>query len=219
MDDLDGIPGLDLYRAMAAHQAAHLHYTTAALSAEHLSQAQMVFIGLIEDARIEYLAARDFPGLAKLWGRLLARDHDAPPEHPTVLALEKFARRLNDPGLSTNDPDLDTLANTFHSEIESNMAENAFSWQLGLELFHIFAARRDVPSLRILQSLRIPYRDDNRFIWDHAEFDWTASGHGPAPQRQTRKYVSVMEMATRSIPNSPGTMHRKSGSAKMNSAL
>ena len=196
VDDLDGITGEELYRAMAAHQAAHLHYTTAAIPGEELSQAQMVFVGLIEDARIEYLAAREFPGLAKLWGRLLALEYDTPPEHPTVLALERFARRLNDPTFPTGDTDLDTLADKFHAEIEPNKAENMLSWHLGLELFHIFAARHDVPSLRILQSLRLPYRDDNRLIWEYAEHDWTASaGDTSASQRQTRKYVSVMEMA------------------------
>ncbi len=196
VDDIDGLTGVELYRAMGAHQAAHIHYTTAAISGEELSQAQMVFIGLIEDARVEYLAARDFPGLAKLWGRLLALEYPTPPEHPTVLALEKFARRLNDPGFATGDADLDALADRFHAEIEPNKAENMFSWHLGLELYHLFAARRDVPSLRILQSLRIPYRDDNRLIWLYEEIDWDASGgHTPASQRQTRKYVSVMEMA------------------------
>ena len=196
VDDIGGLTGAELYRAMAAHQAAHLHYTTAAIPGEELSQAQMVFIGLIEDARVEYLAARDFPGLARLWGRLLALEYATPPEHPTVLSLERFARRLNDPTYTTDDADLDALADRFHAEIEPNKAENMFSWHLGLDLYNLFAARRDVPSLRILQSLRIPYRDDNRLIWQFAAFNWDASaGHTPASQRQTRKYVSVMEMA------------------------
>ena len=57
--------------------------------------------------------------------------------------------------------------------------------------------RRDVPSLRILNAIRIPYRDDNRFVWEFEEFDWDAHGaeYIPASQRQVRKYVSAMEMA------------------------
>jgi hypothetical protein len=43
---------------------------------------------------------------------------------------------------------------------------------MGLELFNLFAARKEVPSLRILERIRIPYRDDNRFVWEFAELTW-----------------------------------------------
>jgi nitric oxide reductase NorD protein len=62
-----GISGVELYRAAAAHCAAHMVYTTAPISAEQLNPAQRILIGLFEDARIESLAIRDFPGLKKLW--------------------------------------------------------------------------------------------------------------------------------------------------------
>ena len=43
------VTGLELYRATAAHMAAHLCYSSSAISGEELSPAQMFFIGLIED--------------------------------------------------------------------------------------------------------------------------------------------------------------------------
>ena len=197
LDDLAGIPGLEIYRAMTAHQAAHMQYTTAPISAEQLSPAQMFFIGLVEDARVEWRAAREFPGLAKLWGRLHAIEHEGQPEHPTVAALERFAHLLLDPAALTGTPELDALGAKFHAEIAARADDNMLSWHLGMELFHVFAARRDVPSLRILNAIRIPYRDDNRFVWEFEEFDWDSHGaeYVPASQRQVRKYVSVMEMA------------------------
>ncbi|MYM54474.1 nitric oxide reductase activation protein NorD [Thalassovita mangrovi] len=197
VDDIAGVSGHDLYRAMTAHLAAHIQYSTAAISAEQLSPAQMFFIGLIEDARVEYCAAKEFPGLSKLWGNLLALRNEAKPEHPTVAALESFAHLLSDPAALTGNTALDALGAKFHAGIGDNAGNNQFSWDLGLELFHIFAATRDVPSLRILNSLRIPYRDDNRFAWEFEEFNWDAHGaeYIPASQRQVRKYVSVMEMA------------------------
>ncbi len=197
LDDIGGVSGLELYRAMVAHQAAHIQYARAPISAEQLSPAQMFFIGLIEDARVEWLAARDFPGLAKLWNRLLALEHGRAPEHPTVAALETLARSLNDPAAATGDAQLDALAAEFHRRITVQSADNRLSWSLGMDLFHVFAARRDVPSLRILNTIRIPYRDDNRIVWQFAEFDWDGAGadYIPASQRQVRKYVSVLEMA------------------------
>ena len=197
VDDIAGVSGHDLYRAMTAHLAAHIQYSTAAISAEQLSPAQMFFIGLVEDSRVEYCASREFPGLSKLWRGLLTLRYEAQPEHPTVAALEAFAHLLSDPAALTGNAALDALGAKFHSGIAGNAGNNQFSWELGLELFHIFAATRDVPSLRILTSIRIPYRDDNRFAWEFEEFDWDAHGaeYIPASQRQVRKHVSVMEMS------------------------
>ncbi|MFD0982627.1 nitric oxide reductase activation protein NorD [Tropicimonas aquimaris] len=197
LDDLADVSGLELYRAMAAHQAAHIQYSDNAISSEQLTPAQMFFIGLVEDARVEWVAAQAFPGLSKLWGRLLTLDRPDDVEHETILWLERFAALLNDPAAETGHAALDALGATFHVGIERNAADSRFSWSLGLELYHVFAATRDVPSLRILNTIRIPYRDDNRMVWAFEEFDWRAHGaeYFPASQRQVRKYVSVMEMA------------------------
>ena len=104
---------------------------------------------------------------------------------------------LNDPATRTGEPELDALAERFLADLAERPLDNGLSWQFGLELFHIFAARRDVPSLSILNAIRIPYRDDNRFVWAFEEFDWDKHGteYISASQRQVRKYVSVMEMA------------------------
>ncbi len=196
VDDFAGVKGLELYRAMAAHMAAHVSYTTSRISAEGLSPAQMFFIGLAEDARIEYLAAQAFPGLKKLWGTLLAAPYEGQVEHPTVEKLERFAHMLLDEAVTSDDQQLNELAARFHAGIAASAHDNNFSWHLGLDLFNLFAARRDVPSLRILESIRIPYRDDNRFVWEFEELSWEeAIEYVPASQRQVRKYVSAIEMA------------------------
>jgi nitric oxide reductase activation protein len=63
-----------------------------------------------------------------------------------------------------------------------------------LEIFNELAARKEVPSLRLLEGIRIPYRDDNRFIWDFDEFAWYDDvEYVPANRRQLRKRVSLME--------------------------
>lgn len=195
VDPLAGLSGLELYRAIAAHAAAHLCYSTSAIDAQELSPAQMYFIGLIEDARVEYCAAQEFPGLRRLWQTLLDHEHEGRLEHGTAEELELFARMLSNPELRSGDPALTALAERFHANIEANKADNRFSWHLGLELFNHYASRRDVPSLRILESMRIPYRDDNRIVWNFEELSWEAGAeYVPASQRQVRKTVSVMEM-------------------------
>jgi hypothetical protein len=190
------IPGLELYRATAAHMAAHMCYSSQPISAEQLSPAQIFFIGFIEDARVEYKAIRDFPGLKKLWRSLLVLESDEKVEHETMVVLEHIALMLMDADVTSDDDEINAFCARFHAEIADNQDNNNFSWHLGLDLFNLFSERKAVPSLRILERIRIPYRDDNRYVWEFEEFSWgVETEYVPASQRQVRKTVSVMEMA------------------------
>ncbi|MEB4592680.1 VWA domain-containing protein [Candidatus Thiothrix sp. Deng01] len=196
VDDISDIPGLELYRATAAHMASHLMYAKAALSAEQLSPAQMFFIGFLEDARVEYKAVQAFPGLKTLWIRLLTADYEGKVEHPTMAILEQVALMLLDASVHADDEELNRFAASFHANINARQDDQHYSWLMGMELYNIFAARREVPSLRILERIRIPYRDDNRFVWEFEELTWDVGfEYVPASQRQVRKQVSVIEMA------------------------
>jgi len=191
------IAGLELYRATAAHMASHMAYSSAPISAEQLSPAQMFFIGFVEDARVEFKAINDFPGLKKLWTSLLKiADDDDEPEHETMVVLEHLALMLMDTSETSDDEELNTFAAKFHAEIEENQDNNQFCWNMGMDLFHLFASRKAVPSLRILERIRIPYRDDNRYVWEFEEFSWgVETEYVPASQLQVRRQVSVIEMA------------------------
>ena len=196
VDDLGDVKGLELYRATAAHMAAHLCYSSSVISAEQLSPAQMFFIGFMEDARIEYKATNAFPGLKKLWRSLLDAEYEGDVEHPTMLVLERLALMLLDSNVSTDDRELSEFVQRFHNEIEAQQDNNQYSWHMGMELYNIFSLRKEVPSLRILERIRIPYRDDNRFVWEFEEFNWDQGiEYIAASQRQVRKTVSVVEMA------------------------
>ncbi len=194
VDDIAGHTGIDLYRAMCAHMAAHIAHSKTGLSQEALSPAQLFFVGMIEDARVEYCAAQQFPGLRLMWKSLIATPSDQPYAHETMELLERIALALLEPGISTGDMAVDALVEQFHFHIEENKTETMFSWSLGVELFNLLSERRAVPSLRILESLRIPYRDDNRFIWALDDFDWSDSAaYQPEHLGQVRRNVGLME--------------------------
>lgn len=196
VDDIEGIPGLELYRATAAHMASHLMYTTASMSAEQLSPAQMFFIGLLEDARVEYKAVQKFPGLKKLWVSLMKVEYSEPVEHETIPILEHLALQLLDPTVTSDDEQLNAFVERFHREIEEKQDDNHFSWLLGVELFNIFTGRKAMPSLRILERYRIPYRDDNRIVWHFEDIDWDKSvEYLAASRKQVRYEVSPLMMA------------------------
>ena len=196
VDAVGGVSGQELYRAMAVHMAAHMMYTPEPISAEQLSPAQMFFIGFMDDARVEYTAVQNFPGLKTLWGRLLRVSFEEAPLHPTVALLEQLALSLLDPGERLADAELQALVDGFHADVAAHSLDPQFAWHKGLELFNLLSGRREVPSLRILESIRIPYRDDNRLLWDFDEFAWADSvEYVGESQRQVRKYVSAVEMA------------------------
>ncbi len=197
VDDMGDIPGLELYRATAAHMAAHLMYTRKALSAEQLSPAQLFFIGFMEDARVEYKATQAFPGLKTLWSRLLTANYDGAVEHPTMRLLENIALMLLDEQVTgKGDEAISAFVAKFHANIAEKQDDGQFSWLMGVELYNLFAGRREVPSLRILERIRIPYRDDNRYVWTMEEMTWDVGfEYVPASQRQVRRQVNVMMMA------------------------
>lgn len=195
VDDIGSLSGHEFYRAMSAHMAAHMVYTLEPLNAEALSPAQQYFIGLFEDARVEYCACTEFPGMKNPWRALMTLPGERSYEHPSMPLLEQVALALLDAQEKTGDAEVDAIVDRFHGHIADNMDNTLFSMDLGLDLFNLLSARREVPSLRILEGLNIPYRDDNRFLWAAEEFSWEqTSAYLPASQRQVRKYVSVMEM-------------------------
>ena len=195
VDDLGDVAGIDLYRAMVAHMAAHRVYTLEPIEAEALSPAQQYMIGMFEDARVEYCAVSDFPGMKNLWLRLMQASAGQGYEHPSMSLLERLALALLAADETTGDEEVDAIAARFHEHVAENRDNTLFSVDLGLEMFELLSRRREMPSLRILESLAISYRDDNRYLWSAEEFTWDdGTAYIPASQRQVRKYVSVMEM-------------------------
>lgn len=193
VDGIGAVSGLDLYRAMCAHMAAHIVYSDKGLGQEALNPAQIFLIGMIEDARVEHCAIKAFPGLSTMFRNLMPQSEPKAYEHETMYLLENVAKALIEPGMRTGDIEIDNLVETFHSEIAGNERETMLSWALGVELYNLLAQRRAVPSLRILESLHIPYRDDNRFIWSLDDYDWNNSSAYQPDQGQVRKHVGLME--------------------------
>lgn len=65
-EDLGPVKGIARYRAMIAHMLAHKIWSQPYL-ADNYSVFQHICIEVFEDARVEYLAMRQFPGLRRLW--------------------------------------------------------------------------------------------------------------------------------------------------------
>ncbi|NVK31382.1 MAG: VWA domain-containing protein [Gammaproteobacteria bacterium] len=193
LDDIAEVNGVDVYRAAMAHMAAHQVYGQPPLNADGLSPAQLFFIGFIEDARVEALASASFPGLRALWRSLIAVGEPHKSSTAELQLIECIAAALLD-GQSTDDPDIDAIVHTFGQNMETKPEQLDWVWALALQLHHLLAKRRMMPSLRLLERIRIPYRDDNRIVFEFSQFDWLQTAPGQSTQ-QVRKQVSVIDMA------------------------
>lgn len=194
-----GISGVELYRAAAAHCAAHMVYTTAPISAEQLNPAQRILIGLFEDARIESLAIRDFPGLKKLWLQFFTAPAEASEpgaRHPLLDLMMRLARALLDADYRDSEALVNESADAFRAAFAATPEDNRISWIAGVEFYNRAVQICAVPSLRILEDWPIPYRDDNDYVWDFDENLFVTRGvdYLPASQQQVRRNVNVMEM-------------------------
>ncbi len=191
-DDYNGLAATEVCRAAATHAAAHLVYTHTPISAESLNPMQMAVISLIEDARVEALAIRRFPGLRPLWASL----HDATPDRNASVRdwLDRLARALLDPAYEDNDAWI-AEGRALFAQAQDRLDSNQTSWDIGVQLAHSLAQKK-IPFNPRNDVLTAPYRDDNRYFWAFEEFDFDKSvAAGYEAVKQVRKHVSVMEMA------------------------
>ncbi|MDO9053331.1 MAG: nitric oxide reductase activation protein NorD [Gallionella sp.] len=186
------LPGLEMYRAAAAHSAAHIVYTRDPISAESLNPWQMAVISVIEDARVETLAVRKFPGLKQRWSAL----HTIEPAHAKSAGdyLNRLARALLDECYQDNDTWI-VQGRVLFKQAAERLDSNQVSWDIGVQLAHEFMAKR-IPFNPRTDLLTAPYRDDNRYFWEFEEFDFEKSiAAGYDTVKQVRKHVSLMEFA------------------------
>lgn len=191
-DDYEGVPGLELYRATAAHCAAHLVYTNVPISAETLNPLQMAVISVIEDARVEALSIRAFPGLKKVWARL----HTVQADQVNTVGdyLNRLARALLDSDFKDDDPWI-AQGRALFTQAGDRMTDNTISWEIGVALAHGLMEKRIGFNPRT-DVLTAPYRDDNRYFWEFEEFDFNKSqSAGFETVKQVRRHVSVTEFA------------------------
>ena len=168
LDDIDGIAGIDRYRAILAHMAGHRRWTTAQI-ADNWSPFQRMAVEFFEDCRIDTLLIRAYPGLRRLFLALHPKPvaNACDPAATSCLRhrLAMLSRALLDPGHGYADPDLLEYVRRFHdlmAEGESNTGEIA-----AMALAYVARTRRQSDQFARVhfEDTVIGYRDDNRHLW------------------------------------------------------
>ncbi len=154
------ISGVEIYRAAAVHAAAHLIYSKNTFQKALVDKWQQAVISVIEDARVEALTIRRFPGLKHLW----ARQHSTTPAQSTTAGdyLNRLARALLDEKYQDKDEWVQQGRELFNA-VES-LEDNQHSWDIGLTLSYAFK-KKNIKFKSHLDRLTVLYRDDNQFIW------------------------------------------------------
>ena len=185
------VPGAEIYRAAANHCAAHLAFSKEPLSMQMLNSTQMGIIETIEDARVEELACRQFPGMRAAW---LALHPPADYSEPKSVGdlLNRLARALLEAHSADPHPWVQEGIALFKAE--PDLSTNQASWNVGVTLAHSLAGI-PLPEYNMrTDGLRAVYRDDNRTVWESEEYDEREALEATWQPKQIRKKVSLIEM-------------------------
>ena len=186
-----------LLRAMVAHAVAHLRHSTPARPARGLKPMGIAVASAIEDARVEQLLCRDFPGL-RGWFAV----SQAPAPHPKDLGFAALIARM-DRMLA-----LPAWQDDNHWVNKARRLFDEAAARAGLEDHDAFRAiasilANDLGQMRMRFEPRdyavpAPYRDDNSYLWDFGDADTPPdeaialqqSGARPPPPTDARNAAS-----------------------------
>ncbi|NHV25465.1 nitric oxide reductase activation protein [Burkholderia sp. D-99] len=220
------VPGAlppDARIAAAAHALAHWLHSPSGEPVDTLTPIGLAIAGLIEDARVEALLARAWPGLATFWAPAFAPIDREGLTFGRLCA--RLAKALFDPSYRDGNPWVDKGVQLFNERRDTLDDYRAF---------RTIASRlaNDLGQMRVRfepdDGAWLPYRDDNAWLWaqpasaaaeqagsDGVEMSASTGGHSdepddeppPAPdaprypewnchtQRERRDWTTIVERA------------------------
>jgi nitric oxide reductase NorD protein len=171
-DDRAGVSGIDRYRALLAHVAAHKRWSKAII-ADNFSPFQRVAVEVFEDSRVEWLAMRAYPGLRRLWLALHpAPKEDAcdPDKESCILhRLSMLSYAILNPEHGYRNPDLIEFVQRFHALMETGNSDTAKIAELAISFIARTRRQQDLAANVYFADTETDYRDDNRHLWTFIE--------------------------------------------------
>ncbi len=167
-DERSGVKGIDRYRAALAHMAAHKRWSTA-IFADNYSPMQRMAIEMFEDARVEELAIREYPGLRFIFKAL----HPIPVEgacnsntHSCLRhRLTMLSRALLDSAHAYTDIKLNDFVKRFHEAMSIGVSNTEIMADLALSYVAKTRVQSDQLPNTYFTDTVVDYRDDNRHLW------------------------------------------------------
>ncbi len=171
-EELNGISGINRYRTMLAHLMAHRKWSSKLMADNYAPQMQLI-ISAFEDARVDRLAMRQYPGLTKYFFALHTYPEKGACDTMKVSTIRYRATRLSRALIDKNFNPEDELIEQFRKKFNQLLNNKPSSTQemakLGTHYF--IQSRLDSDSLPEIyfDNTEVSYRDDNRYFWFHCE--------------------------------------------------
>lgn len=160
-----GIEGERLRRATVAHAVAHLRHSVPGRPVHTLKPLGVAVVSAIEDARVEHLLCRDFPGVRGWFADSLAPVPD-PSDLGFAALIARMDRLLMRPAWQDDNHWVNKARRLFDETVITH----------GLEDYDAFRAiasvlANDLGQMRVRfdpqhYAVPAPYRDDNSYLWD-----------------------------------------------------
>ncbi|MFZ2910243.1 MAG: hypothetical protein WA094_10135, partial [Candidatus Desulfobacillus denitrificans] len=167
-----GVSGLDRYRATLAHMAGHRRWSSPQI-ADNWSPFQRLAVEFLEDARIDWLLMREYPGLAPVLLALHPRPVEGACDPETASCLRHRLAMLSRACLDANHGYADAVLNETVAAFHAALAEGPSSTAQMAQLALAWVARTRRPSDQLprihFDDTVVDYRDDNRQLWAFIE--------------------------------------------------
>lgn len=149
------------FNAAMAHVGAHIHYTRSRFQPAGLKPIQIALVSLIEDARVEQRAMRDFPGLRRLFLPFHVAEPASGGIAPALMA--RLSRALIDPSYRDEDDWIGKARAMFYAAAD-DWHDPAISRRIGGLLGNDLGQMRVQfnPKSYVVEPA---YRDDNLGLW------------------------------------------------------
>ncbi len=184
-----GSPGnfSDYLLAAVAHASAHVRFGGPRFEVQGLKPTQIAIISLLEDARVEHLAAAQYPGLMRLWTPF----HTLPPQgvKTSEALLARLARALHDDRCADDDAWVAKARAHFHEQ-RARFQEPGWLRRLGGALGNDLGQMRAQFNARGY-AVQPSYRDDNIGLWQLERAEVGAALESEGARRSDSKRLDV----------------------------
>ena len=179
---LDGADQWGLLRAAVAHAAAHWRYSPRKQPGRGLKPMGHAVVGALEDARVEWLLAQEFPGVQRWFAQAFTPQKQVQQHSDFAGLLARLHWALADARYVDEHAWVAKARTLFHEiRLRGDLGRPAPLREAASVLAN------DLGQMRLRMNLQgfhvpAPYRDDNSFLWDLGE-----SANDPPPELQSQQ--------------------------------
>ncbi|MCW8956224.1 MAG: VWA domain-containing protein, partial [Gammaproteobacteria bacterium] len=192
-DDRDGVIGINRYRLTLAHMAGHKRWGVAQI-ADNLSPFQRIAVETLEDARIDQLIIREYPGLKKYFLALhpapIEGDCDTEKESCVRHRLAMLSRAIMDDNHGYQNPVILEYVEKFQGALKDGESSTKDMLNLAISFTARTRLQSDLSAKIRFVNTEVDYHDDNRHMWIFIEENDEAEDFNAQPEKTETEQIT-----------------------------